>query len=56
VLIAYGDRLDAGEQEALRTAVRGRIDELRHHDGSFDQIFVRLHVLVRRPAGGGPPA
>lgn len=30
--------------------VVARLDDLRRHDGSFDQTFVRLHVLARRPA------
>ena len=55
VLIAYAAGLEAEERDALRAAVMGRIDELRHHDGSFDQIFVRLHVLARRPGDDEPP-
>jgi trans-aconitate methyltransferase len=31
-------------------AVTGRLDELANPDGSYDQTFVRLDVLVRRPA------
>ncbi len=27
-----------------------RAEELRRHDGSYDQTFVRLHVRCRRPA------
>jgi len=27
-----------------------RADELRRHDGTFDQTFVRLEILARRPA------
>ncbi|GAB3691410.1 class I SAM-dependent methyltransferase [Nocardiopsis oceani] len=30
-------------------AVSERVDELRRRDGSYDQTFVRLHVLCRRP-------
>ncbi len=38
------DRARAITDEAL-----GAIDRLRRHDGSWDQTFVRLELLVRRP-------
>lgn len=28
--------------------VTDRLEELQRHDGSYDQTFVRLHVLCRR--------
>jgi trans-aconitate methyltransferase len=35
---------------AFRAEVEGRLDELRRHDGTFDQTYVRLDALARRPA------
>lgn len=48
--VAYGassdpDLLDRFVGEASR-----HVEELRRHDGSYDQTFVRLHVRARRPA------
>ena len=40
---------EAGRQELIREA-EARVDELRRFDGSFDQTFVRLELLVQRPA------
>jgi len=40
---------EAGRQELIREAA-ARVDELRRFDGSFDQTFVRLELLVQRPA------
>lgn len=37
--------------EPFMSGVIDRLDRLRRHDGSFDQTFVRLHVLCRRPEG-----
>lgn len=36
--------------EALVDAVTARVNELRRADGSYDQTFVRLEILVDRPA------
>ena len=46
---AYTSRLDADRAERFRREVEARFDELQRADGSFDQTFVRLEVLVRRP-------
>jgi SAM-dependent methyltransferase len=35
----------------LLNAVTAKVDQLRRSDGSYDQTFVRLEILVRRPAG-----
>lgn len=35
--------------EPFVATARDRIEELRRHDGSYDQTFVRLHVRARRP-------
>jgi ubiquinone/menaquinone biosynthesis C-methylase UbiE len=45
---AYDPGLSPAGRVALRTGVEDRIDELRHPDGTFDQIFVRLDIHVRR--------
>jgi|GEM_PF-624824 len=34
---------------AFRAEVEARLDEMRRHDGSFDQTYVRLDALARRP-------
>ena len=36
-------------RDAFIAAVEARLDELRRHDGTYDQTFVRLHVLAHRP-------
>lgn len=44
---------DAPEQqreEVIDTAL-SEIDRLRRADGTYDQTFVRLEILARRPAG-----
>ncbi len=46
---AYTSHLDAERAERFRRDVEARFDELQRADGSFDQTFVRLEVLVRRP-------
>jgi trans-aconitate methyltransferase len=33
----------------FRAEVEGRLDELRRHDGTFDQTYVRLDALSRKP-------
>ena len=38
-----------GQARAIRGEALGAIDRLRRHDGSWDQTFVRLELLVRRP-------
>ena len=48
--MAYG--VGSGDDLLPRflAGVSHRLAELRRHDGSYDQTFVRLHVLCRRPA------
>ena len=48
-LAAYEVTMPAQHHAAFRAAVEERIDELRRADGSFDQTFVRLDLLARRP-------
>jgi trans-aconitate methyltransferase len=36
-----------GLDDAFAAEVEGRLDELRRHDGTFDQTFVRLDLLAR---------
>lgn len=44
----------AGAPDEVRDAflrdVEARVDDLRRHDGSYDQTFVRLDLLGRRPS------
>lgn len=49
VLNAYEAGIDPGRHEAFRAAVDDRVDELRRWDGTFDQTWVRLDLLARRP-------
>ena len=42
--------MPAANHAAFRAEVEGRIDELRRHDGTFDQTYVRIDALARRPA------
>lgn len=51
VLIAYEARMPEASHQAFRATVRGRLDELRRADGTYDQTFVRLDVLAHRPPG-----
>lgn len=51
VFLAYDPGLDTGRRQRLRQDAMDRLDELRHSDGSFDQIFVRLDVLAHVPGG-----
>lgn len=37
--------------QVLRDALADGVDRLRRHDGTYDQTFVRLEILVRRPDG-----
>lgn len=46
---AYLASLDAEHREAFAAAVDEHLDDFRHHDGSFDQTFVRLDVKVHKP-------
>ena len=47
--VAYVPGAAPEVRHAFLAAVETRLDELRRHDGSFDQTFVRLHLLARRP-------
>jgi hypothetical protein len=47
--VAYVPGAPREVRDAFLAAVEARLDELRRHDGTFDQTFVRLHVLARRP-------
>jgi trans-aconitate 2-methyltransferase len=49
VLNAYESGLPAGAYAAFREEVLGRLEELRRGDGTFDQTWVRLDLLARRP-------
>lgn len=40
---------DPQRAQAIRDDALGAIERLRRHDGSYDQTFVRLEILVRRP-------
>lgn len=46
---AYEAHLPESEHAGFRAEVLSRIDELQRPDGSFDETFVRLDVLARRP-------
>jgi trans-aconitate 2-methyltransferase len=42
--------MPAEHHAAFEAEVEDRLDELRRHDRTFDQTFVRLDALARRPA------
>jgi len=42
--------MPAADHAAFEAEVEVRLDELRRHDGTFDQTYVRLDALARRPA------
>jgi trans-aconitate methyltransferase len=46
---AYQAGMAAEHREAFAAEVLERVDEFRLPDGTYDQIFVRLDVLARRP-------
>lgn len=46
---AYGLGPDDELLERFVAHVDDRADELQRHDGTYDQTFVRLHVLAQRP-------
>lgn len=46
---AYEIDLPVGCHTEFRAAVEARVDELRRHDGTLDQTFVRLDLLAHRP-------
>jgi SAM-dependent methyltransferase len=47
--VALRRRAPAWEADRLVEEVVARADRLRRHDGTFDQTFVRLEILARRP-------
>lgn len=47
--VAYGVGADQSMLDRFVAAASQRDDQLRRHDGSHDQTFVRLHVRCRRP-------
>jgi len=49
--MAYASNASALEFDAFRDDVDERVDELRRHDGSYDQTFVRLDVLCQKEPG-----
>jgi hypothetical protein len=51
VLQAYTSGLAPGPASELRSQAVEAIDDMRRHDGTYDQTFVRLDLLVRKPAG-----
>jgi len=46
---AYLASIAPDRHEAFRHAIAENLDGCRRHDGSFDQTYVRLDLLVRRP-------
>lgn len=48
--VAYGVGVDQDMLDRFVAAASQRGDQLRRHDGSYDQTFVRLHVRCRRPS------
>jgi SAM-dependent methyltransferase len=46
---AYRHEMDADAGAALTAAADAELDSFRRHDGTFDQTFVRLDLLVRAP-------
>ena len=49
VLHAYEAWLPEATHADFRQAVKDRLEELRRADGTFDQTWVRLDLLARRP-------
>jgi len=46
---AYAEGVPADRRDAFRTAVVERVDGLRRADDTFDQTYVRLDLLMRKP-------
>lgn len=49
VFTAYEIDLPSDRHQPFRDEVRERMGDLKRHDGTFDQTFVRLDVLARNP-------
>jgi hypothetical protein len=47
---AYTTTMGAEAGAAFVRGVESRFDELARWDGTFDQTFVRMDLLARRPA------
>lgn len=47
--VALARDAPTGEAGPLTEEVASRVDQLRRHDGTYDQTFVRLEILARRP-------
>jgi SAM-dependent methyltransferase len=51
---AYRHGMDAAVAAAFTTAVDADLDAFRRHDGTFDQTYVRLDLLARKPVDSLP--
>lgn len=47
---AYAAGIEADRRDEFRAEVVERVDEFARHDGTYDQTYVRLDLLVRKPA------
>jgi trans-aconitate methyltransferase len=50
VIEAYRDGIDPARRDAFTAEVEARLDEMRRPGGSYDQTYVRLDLLVRKPS------
>jgi trans-aconitate methyltransferase len=46
---AYASGIDEARRDEFRAEVIERVDDFARHDGTYDQTYVRLDLLVRRP-------
>lgn len=46
---AYASGIEPARRAAFAAAIDEALDDLRRHDGSYDQTYVRLDLLVRKP-------
>lgn len=46
---AYAAGIDEARRDDFRAEVVDRVDEFARHDGTYDQTYVRLDLLVRKP-------
>jgi trans-aconitate 2-methyltransferase len=56
VTMAYEHRMEPHAAARFRELAIARIDDLRYVDGSYDQLYVRLEALARRPLARHPEA
>lgn len=47
--VAVTRHVDSSEAESILAAAAGELECLRRSDGTFDQTFVRLEILARKP-------